>query len=119
VIKSGKGVQLSALFDTGASPVDVFSGKPVVIAEREALMPILPPDFPPPDVREVPLGVRLIPVRTISGQTLLPAFAADEIYINACKMGSVYVAVIDTLDKPQCQALFGRELGDHIKERKK
>lgn len=42
----GKTVILSALRDTGNNLHDPTVGRPVLVAEREALLPLLPPDLP-------------------------------------------------------------------------
>ncbi|MBR7093047.1 MAG: sigma-E processing peptidase SpoIIGA [Clostridia bacterium] len=111
-------VCLQALYDTGASPADVFSGRPAVVAERGALAAVLPADFPL-DVQALPArGVRLIPVRTLSGPALLPAFKARRLRIGDTALPGVYVAVTPTLGGQGYQALFGREVGHQIKEKK-
>lgn len=118
-LKIGKGekeVGVRALYDTGASPADVFSGRPVIIAERASVEKILPTDFPQEvsDSMQL-LGVRLIPVQTLSETRLLPAFFADWICLQERKIRGVYVAVVPTLDNIQCQAIFGRELGEQLR----
>lgn len=92
--KDGRSVEGKALFDTGNSLCDIFSGRPVVIAEKSFVEPLTSGNDP-----MAVKGSRLIPCTTVSGQSVLPAFPADsiEIYENGGvrRVESIYIAVTE------------------------
>ncbi len=85
---TGGEVTLNALLDTGNHLTDPFSGKPVVIAAEETLLPLFAPEVRrilsatrgmPPEERMVRLGKGfcLIPVHTVNGSALSLSGKAD------------------------------------------
>lgn len=68
--------ECSALFDSGNTLCDCFSGKPVIIAERSFLKNLI-------DERKIETlkNYRIIPFSTISSNGALPSFMADSVGI--------------------------------------
>ncbi|MDR0397075.1 MAG: sigma-E processing peptidase SpoIIGA [Oscillospiraceae bacterium] len=67
-----------AAVDTGNQAIDPVSGLPVVVMRREEAAK----RFPSLDEDALPEGMRLIPVRTVSGTALLPCFTPEAITWN-------------------------------------
>lgn len=82
-----------ALFDSGNKLCDCFSGRPVIIAEKNFIKKLCTDDITSMK------NFRLIPFSTIGGSGALPAFLADktEICINGTLHESrdIYIAVTD------------------------
>ncbi len=74
IIYDGKTVEGNALFDSGNTLCDCFSGRPVIIAEKEHIKPFLNKQK-----AECLKNFRIIPFSTISGNSMLPAFMADSV----------------------------------------
>lgn len=74
---NGKLIEGTALFDSGNSLCDCFSGKPVIIAEKDFVRALL-------DGKEYHemKKFRLIPYTTISNGGALPAFTVDRVEIT-------------------------------------
>lgn len=67
IIRSGtRIINLDGLADTGNSLIDFFSGKPVIICNRE-------------DIGSIKAKIRLIPFSTISENGVIPVFKPDEV----------------------------------------
>lgn len=92
-----KGTQTkgTALYDTGNSLRDSFSGRPVIIADRDFAEKIIGKGS---DVTEQK-NFRLIPYSTIKNGGALPAFKADSLLISTVSgsvcVKNVYVAVAE------------------------
>lgn len=97
--KEGRSVEGRALFDTGNSLCDSFSGRPVVIAERKFIEGLLPPGNCGGELDITALhGFRLIPYTTVGGAGALPAFPADCIEIfggEGRRVENIYIAVTE------------------------
>lgn len=97
ISKDGQAVEGKALFDTGNSLCDSFSGRPVVIAERSFIEALAPKGtaFEPTAMH----GFRLIPYTSLGGSGALPAFPADSIEITersgVRKIENIYIAVTE------------------------
>lgn len=88
-----KTVTLQALVDTGNRLCDLFTGLPVVVSSFDAVKPLIPPSLHayfstgiPPDLsilkaEEIRM-IRMIPVRTVTGEQLLPCFRPDGMTVN-------------------------------------
>ncbi|MBQ2847985.1 MAG: sigma-E processing peptidase SpoIIGA [Clostridia bacterium] len=101
-----KHVEEKALFDSGNTLCDCFSGRPVIIAEKDFIKPLCKDDITSMK------SFRLIPYSTIGGGGALPAFMADktEIYIEGKWLESkeIYIAVTDKkIVSGGYSALFG------------
>ena len=109
---NGKTVNGKALFDSGHSVTDCYTGLPVVIA-GEALVGKLIGDEPLSRLKGIdrmtdqdgafPVRVRYIPVRTISGNRLLPAFTCSKASVrnseSFCTVSGVSLAVANHLSE--------------------
>lgn len=113
MIDAGNGeVSITALYDTGCHLTEPFSGKPVIIAKREAVAATLPAQ-----------NTRWIPFETLSGDGLLPAYPLQRAAVvlpggRQQELGSIYLAVTDRLGQSECDALFGTDVGALIKKEK-
>ncbi len=87
VILDGKSIQSTAISDTGNNLTDPYTGKPLIVSDKNTLAPILPEN-----IRlyfqdgKYPESVRLVPCRTVSGTSLMPCFRADKIIIRGEKI---------------------------------
>lgn len=80
---NGGEITLRGLCDTGNEMCDIFSGNPVIICRYEKTAEIIPRnviDYFSGEMSEE--GVRLVPCKTISSETLLPIFKAERIVID-------------------------------------
>lgn len=86
-------IEGKALFDSGNTLTDCFSGKPVVIAEKENINNLLEKELS--DMK----NFRLIPFTTIKNGGALPAFMADRVEIMCAgkwlSADEVYIAVTE------------------------
>ncbi len=76
-------IKLSALPDTANGLVDYFSGMPVVICKKEKCLPIVPDAIK--NIRDFSIdkvkGIRLLPVSTIAGESIVYAFKVDAVTV--------------------------------------
>lgn len=103
-----------ALFDSGNTLCDCFSGRPVIIADISFISPLLSDN----DLTEMK-NFRLIPFSTIKNGGALPAFMADKvsIQINGRKTvtENIYIAVTENkIISGGFSALIGMPLFDLI-----
>lgn len=70
----GKDFCMNALADTGNTLRDAFSGKPVIICPRALLTSDVSCDL---SVFSKYKGFRMLPIQTVAGQTVLPAFQPE------------------------------------------
>lgn len=111
---NNKNINGKALFDSGNTLCDCFSGRPVIIAENEFVNTLFPGD----DLTSL-RNFRLIPYSTISNGGALPAFMADkvEIYIKNkwIEIKEIYIAVTDKkIVSGGYSALFGVPLYETV-----
>jgi len=94
IIHKGYEISLRGLCDTGCELYDPFSGKPIVVCEAEKISGILPEEIRAYLSGEVleNAGLRLVPCKTVSSQTLLPIFKAEKILIKE-KAIDAYIGV--------------------------
>ncbi len=90
-----KSVSAKALLDTGNTLKELFSGKPVIVAEKNTAVKIFPDKS---DISELK-NFRLIPFSTISSSGALPAFLLEKVNVINCgktvEIKDVYLAVSD------------------------
>lgn len=134
VTYGGQSATVRALHDTGNGLTDCFSGRPVVVVEREALLPLLPASLRDVRARDVIGGLgggtpqaegatrtavnarlRLIPFRSVGGEGLLPAFLPDALAVTdlagrTLDISGGYVALADALGRGEFQALIGNDI---------
>lgn len=81
VIFNGREYMLKAFLDTGNSLKDYFTGKPVIIADREIFTREFPDDFEmKSDLHNE--KIRYIFCDTLAGKDLLPAFSPENVHIK-------------------------------------
>lgn len=92
----GKSVCLDAICDSGNLLREPISGKPCVVCDLGALRRIIPPSYCQAvgkdsvrDIERIPYpearGIRIVPIRTASGEGSLLAFRADKIEVDTGK----------------------------------
>ena len=100
----GGSVELTALRDSGHRLRDPFTGKPVIVASEEALLPLFSPevrqklrltrDLPPQERLEaLGSGFLLLPLRTVSGNGLVLCGRAEEAILDGKSIGSCRVVL--------------------------
>ncbi len=101
VFYSGKSVHGRGFFDTGNGLREVFSGYPVIIARFDAVKELLPEETKAccadGDIKSTQDNIRMIPVCTAAGNSVLPSFRPDKIIIKDPKSqrtyDKIYIAV--------------------------
>ena len=80
----GNAVILPAMLDSGNLLRDPVTGLPVLVVPRKAARLLFPGVYDLGDLASLPLGFRLLNVRTAAGSALLPLFRPDEcrLYLN-------------------------------------
>ena len=106
-------VEGKALFDSGNALCDCFSGKPVVIAEKENINSLIEKDL------SEMKNFRLIPFTTIKNGGALPAFMADRVEIMCSgkwlSAEEIYIAVTEKkIVSGEYFALLGTPFFDFI-----
>lgn len=79
--QNGKIISCNALMDTGNNLREPFSSLPVVIVEKDLFNQFCVPDE----------KLRLIPVSTVNGDSLIKAFRPDFLQINDFKTDKIYI----------------------------
>lgn len=105
---AGQDYLLPAIADTGNTLCDAFTGKPVVVCPTAALSRWLAGY---PDAEQAAAscrGFRMLPVRTVAGGALLPAFQPE--YAAVCQAGCTVESPADVLialtENPQTAAIL-------------
>lgn len=124
-------VNLTALIDTGNSLTDGMTGKPVIIAELSAVSPLFSREelifFKSDNIENVPESLsksfRLIPCKTVTGDSLLKAFMPDFVKIrdgeNSYKNNFCTVALTEKeLSQGDYRALLNSAIFENVKEEK-
>lgn len=108
-------VTFSCLYDSGNHLIEPFSGKAVLVVEREVAEELLTYI---PAVSELPAGWRLIPYNTLGGNGLLPAFVPDAVSVvfhgSAYSVPACYVAVCNSLGRGEYQGLMGANMAENL-----
>ncbi len=115
-------VSLTAFGDTGNSLRESFSGKPVIIAELKGIAPLFGYDEllyfkgerenPPQSLEK---HIRIIPAKSIGGNSLLKAISPDKIVIKTndgiFETAFCAVAIVDdSLKIDDCQCLLNKNI---------
>lgn len=80
VENGGKTVSCTALMDTGNNLREPFSGYPVIMLEKELFQKLFTED-----------KIRLIPISTVNGESLIKAFRPQKLVINNFSTDKVYI----------------------------
>ena len=71
-----------ALLDTGSTVRDPFNAKPVMVLNREAAFVLTGEMINEESLYSDKVRIRLLPVKTVAGNKLLPVFTADKVIVN-------------------------------------
>lgn len=115
---NGRTVSGKALFDSGNTLCDCFSGKPVVITEKDLINKLTDTE-----ITEKMKNYRLIPFSTINGKGTLPAFMADSIEIiisgKPKTAENIYIGITDKkIISGNFSALIGQPFFDLLENKK-
>ncbi len=92
--------ELKGKLDTGCNLKEPFSGSPVIVCGAEKIRSVAPERVIEyqkcPVGAGAPVGVRIIPYKTIDSDGLLPCFKPDKVYINGkpC-FNEIYIAAAE------------------------
>lgn len=124
---NSKSYSFKAFLDSGNNVVDSFTGKPVVILslsviksgftseENEAIRSIIDGRIP----EYLPAGIRLLPVKTLGQQKLLPAITADKLIVrnNDFSRTVISPAIVmsgDSFGEEKYSALINSDLAGEV-----
>ncbi len=98
---------LPAMVDTGNLLRDPVTGLPVLVIPLRAARTLYPALGDPSQLEKLPLGFRLLNVRTAAGSALLPIFRPDEcrIYLNGSACRAQLLAAVAGREYAGVQAL--------------
>ena len=109
VTKNGKSVSLTALYDSGNLLKEPLTGKPVIVAEWEAVKTLLP-DVDFEAIKKAPYehGFWSVPYRAMGGNGTIAAFSADGVTVKNKELGRIFVGVCGArLSDGEYSALIG------------
>ncbi len=128
---NGASVNMTAFIDTGNTLTDGMTGKPVIIAELSAVSPLFSREelmiFNSGNFENIPEKIkkkfRLIPCKTVTGDTLLKAFTPDFVRIkdgeSSYKNNFCTVALTEKdLSQGDYKALLNDAIFHNVKEEK-
>lgn len=100
-------VLLPAMLDSGNLLRDPVTGLPVLVVPTRAALTLFPDLSDPDDLRSLPLGFRLLHVRTAAGASLLPLFRPDgcRLYVNGAACEAELLVAVAGRDYHGIQAL--------------
>ncbi len=118
-IDDGAGIcECRALYDTGMRLAEPFSGRPVVLVERDVLDPYLSDElkaalYCPTVAGREQRRIRLVPYRSLGADGLLPAFVPRDMTVTVGRqnktVSGTYVALCKDLGLTDYQALVGSD----------
>lgn len=118
IIHKNERVVLHALFDSGHSLRDSFSGAPVIVAKRSALGALRTQAEPALASLPASSPIRYIPFSSLGGGGVLPSFRPTQIILHtadkAITLDNAWVAVTEHLGKGDCEALIGPDIANDI-----
>ena len=106
----GRQAEMTALRDSGNLLSDGITGLPVIVAPEKEAAHLLPDGARPGDPATLPVGWRLLPIRTAAGSGLVMCFHPDEVKLiqdGKARRIDAAVAVADFAEK---KALVPEEL---------
>lgn len=114
VCYNGREAMLTAFLDTGNKLIDVLTGLPVMVCELSALESFLPAKLfnyfhtRGADLEDVSIckGVRVIPLRVISGETSLMAFKPQEVNVGGNRRDMLIAVTDKTLSDGSYNAII-------------
>ena len=113
----GKAITLPAMYDSGNSLQEPFSGAAVAVAPYRMVCEILPPSWNPA-FASPPSGARLVPYTSVGGHGVLPAFCPERLWVicdgREREVSGMFVAVSNEVKE---HALIGTPFLNEEKER--
>ncbi|MBQ4618062.1 MAG: sigma-E processing peptidase SpoIIGA [Clostridia bacterium] len=110
-------VLLEAMYDSGHSLCDSFSGAPVILVKEKAVRRLQPLYSLSSDARP-PGNVRFIPYQSIGGDGVLAAFRPSRVTLyaddRAVDISGVWIAPTTALRRDEYDALIGAALTDLV-----
>lgn len=119
LFNDGKNVLIKALYDSGNNVRDIYTGKPVIIANITAVKDLFGEEFTESLLRivseneldYVPKGIRLLPVKTLGSGRMLPAVSVEKAVVKNNGFSSVCIKPClaftkDTFDNKEYDALI-------------
>lgn len=114
-------VSLTALVDTGNRLCDLFSGLPVVVASYESVKALIPESLQayfssgiPPDLSKLSAEelrmIRMLPVKTVAGEQLLPSFLPDRITVEGEERRAVLAVCKNAVSDGAYEAILNPSL---------
>ncbi len=101
IVVNEKSYIFTAKLDTGCNVKEPFSGKSVIVAEKEIFG-----EFVPEQTK-----VRVIPFTSLGGEGILSGFCADKIIIDGKAVdNSVYIGICENVFKGDIKAVIPSEL---------
>lgn len=123
VVFREKKAVFSALYDTGNTLSDGFEGRPVIIAEKKALLPLFCDEeiqffsgdafssIPPESLARF---IRAVPGKSVCGDGVLSAFVPQKILISdgktVCKTTAALVAVVNSTLSSEYEGLLNNAI---------
>ncbi len=104
VFLNNKAVSGEGFADTGNNLREPFSSNPVIIADQKVIRSIFPEATDINSIKKdidlyINNKIRLIPIKTLNGENILPAFKSDKIILNSStgikEFSDVFVAISD------------------------
>lgn len=109
VTANGAEITLRGLSDTGNGLCDVITGQPVIICYADKVREITPQNVLDYLSGITGDGIRLIPLKTISSESLIPIFRADKITIDG-KSALAFIGVSKNPMQPEIDCIFNPKI---------
>lgn len=101
-------VTVTGLCDSGSSLIEPISGLPVILVSSAAVPPIS--NRTPEELAENGLRVRMIPVKTVNGETVAVGFVPHSVSINGRKTDAVIAVDKNNTEYSGCEAIIPARL---------
>lgn len=109
ITASGAEVTLRGLSDTGNGLCDIITGLPVIICSADKIHEIAPQNVLDYLGGIAGDGIRLVPLKTISSEALIPIFRADKITIDG-KSAAAFIGVTKNPMQSEIDCVFNPKI---------
>ncbi len=115
----GREVILTGLVDTGNKLTDIFTGLPVIVCEFDSVSSLFPfklkEYFKTQDINIISESsystqIRLIPIKVVGNDMILPAFKPDEIEVSNSKVEALITVVNERLSNGEFSAIINANI---------
>lgn len=106
---NGSEITLRGLPDTGNGLCDIITGKPVIICYFDKVLEIAPQNVRDYLNGTIGDGIRLVPLKTVSSDALIPVFKADKITIDG-KSASAIIGVTKNPMQTEIDCIFNPKI---------